>query len=49
MCQGSAADIVKLSVNKLVMMMQNYNVQIILQIHDELVLEIQEDQYNTVL
>ncbi|MGK7937708.1 MAG: DNA polymerase I [Xenococcaceae cyanobacterium] len=43
--QGSSADIIKIAMVKLHQVLQNYQAQLLLQVHDELVLEMPNDEW----
>lgn len=44
--QGSSADIIKIAMVKLHQVLQNYQAQLLLQVHDELVLEIPKNEWS---
>lgn len=46
--QGSAADLIKLSMNECYKRFKNRNVKLLLQVHDELIFEIKEDEVESI-
>lgn len=46
--QGSAADLIKLAMNKCFKVFKNADIKMLLQVHDELIFEVKEDEINDV-